>query len=663
MEEVVLKVKVEGGGEATNTVKSLKQELRDAKRAAEQAAEGTDEYFAAIRRAAGAKDKLEDINKAVTALNPGDKAAAFGQLFNTIAGGFQTVTGLYGLFGAKSEDVEKILLRVQSASALAMGIQSIVEGVKQWNNLKAVIVSTTAYQVINNATTGAATAIMGAFGIAVDATSISFKVLKTAIAATGIGLLVVVVGELVSQMSSLTDANEETANSQNKVTKEFEDTARTLTLLNSIVEDYYRLQLELSNARGDSLAEIQQKERDLLKAQQDSAEANVKLLKKQIDDLDNIRKGIKQFYGETAVQYTDLEDQYSALSDKYTKAYSDLYNFEIRWKILNENQAKNIAEANKKRKDEIQKQIDADTEYYLWKVGQEKKSQELVNKELELLTKYGISQEEINNEWQQSTIDDYGAFLDDLGKRRAEYFNQVQADYLNTVATQDLLDQNRLLDEQLMADFQLTQDNIDLKYQDWQTKHKGSYADFMSWLRGSLQEERDLNIENAESIRQARLQMAQSTLNGLISLGELFINDEKKRVKFQKVATVAQLALDTASAISTTIANATKAASAGGPAAPFLQASYIASGIAQVLASFLAAKKALTDSSLSQIAGGGGGGSTSFSAPSINTPTNQQSFTTPGTDAQGNYKIFVTESDISNTQQLVAGNLKKALLG
>lgn len=642
MEEVVLKVKVEGGGEATNTVKSLKQELRDAKRAAEQAAEGTDEYFAAINRAADAKDKLEDINKAVNALNPGDKAAAFGQLFNTIAGGFQTVTGLYGLFGAKSEEVEKILLQVQSASALAMGIQSITEGIKQWDNLKMVIMSTTVVQRVNSAATVVASGVMKMFGASVDTTSRSFQFLKGAIIATGIGALIVILGEVANAMGAFgsatddaTEAQKRFREEQERMRQESEDWnnqfSKDLIASGGIIGNRIKLEKRFLQARGETTDELIKNDIAFQKSVIATAEAV-------LETADISAKAKRD--AETAIY--DANNNIKVLETELTTFYK---------------------EEGKKRKEINQKEIDDATEYYLWKVGQEKKSQELVNKELELLTKYGISQEEINNEWQQSTIDDYGAFLDDLGKRRAEYFNQVQADYLNTVATQDLLDQNRLLDEQLMADFQLTQDNIDLKYQDWQTKHKGSYADFMSWLRGSLQEERDLNIENAESIRQARLQMAQSTLNGLISLGELFINDEKKRVKFQKVATVAQLALDTASAISTTIANATKAASAGGPAAPFLQASYIASGIAQVLASFLAAKKALTDSSLSQIAGGGGGGSTSFSAPSINTPTNQQSFTTPGTDAQGNYKIFVTESDISNTQQLVAGNLKKALLG
>lgn len=93
MEEVVLKVKVEGTGDGEAKIKSVKQQLREAKEAALQAKEGTEEYFKALQKAAGLADQLQDVNKAVNQLDPSAKAAAFGNLINTVAGGFQTITG------------------------------------------------------------------------------------------------------------------------------------------------------------------------------------------------------------------------------------------------------------------------------------------------------------------------------------------------------------------------------------------------------------------------------------------------------------------------------------------------------------------------------------------------------------------------------------------
>ena len=68
MEEVVLKVKVEGAGDSEAKIKTVKQQLREAKEAALQAKEGTEEYFAALQKAAGLADQLQDVNKAVNQL-------------------------------------------------------------------------------------------------------------------------------------------------------------------------------------------------------------------------------------------------------------------------------------------------------------------------------------------------------------------------------------------------------------------------------------------------------------------------------------------------------------------------------------------------------------------------------------------------------------------
>lgn len=92
-----------------------------------------------------------------------------------------------------------------------------------------------------------------------------------------------------------------------------------------------------------------------------------------------------------------------------------------------------------------------------------------------------------------------------------------------------------------------------------------------------------------EKINAALISVEESTFSALNSIGELAIKNDEKRAKFNAIVTAAQLALDTAKAISATIAGAASAAAAGGPAAPFLLAGYIASGIATVLANMAAA--------------------------------------------------------------------------
>ena len=223
MEEVVLKVKVEGAGDSEAKIKTVKQQLREAKEAALQAKEGTEEYFAALQKAAGLADQLDDVNKAVNQLDPGAKAAAFGNLINGIAGGFQTITGLYGLMGQKSEEVEKLLLKVQAASALAMGVQSLVEAQKQWVNISQAIKATTIFQQANNLVTAAAVVIQKTFSSAVTATGMSFNGLKAAIASTGIGLLIVGLGAAISKLMDYANSAENAAEKQDKLNKAQQD--------------------------------------------------------------------------------------------------------------------------------------------------------------------------------------------------------------------------------------------------------------------------------------------------------------------------------------------------------------------------------------------------------------------------------------------------------
>jgi hypothetical protein len=117
--------------------------------------------------------------------------------------GVQGVTAGMALFGDQSEDTEKALLKVQSAMAFADAISSVSELGGQFRVLKSLVVDSTIVNKANAAATGLATIAAKLFGGAVDANSTSFKFLKGAIAATGIGLLVVGVVALVQNFDKV----------------------------------------------------------------------------------------------------------------------------------------------------------------------------------------------------------------------------------------------------------------------------------------------------------------------------------------------------------------------------------------------------------------------------------------------------------------------------
>lgn len=209
------------GGNATESVGSLKKQLREAQAEvgalSDKFGATSQQAIQAAKRAAELKDRIGDARALTEAFNPDAKFKALSASLSGVAGGFAAVQGAIGLFGSESKELEKQLLKVQSALALSQGLQSIGESIDSFKQLGAVVQSSTIFMRANAAANSLTAATMKALGIAVDTTSTSFKVLKGAIAATGIGLAVIAIGELISAISSYTSAADKAKEAQDKL--------------------------------------------------------------------------------------------------------------------------------------------------------------------------------------------------------------------------------------------------------------------------------------------------------------------------------------------------------------------------------------------------------------------------------------------------------------
>ena len=78
-------------------------------------------------------DALEESRRGITA-NKSTADAFIGSL-SGVAGGFAAAQGAIGLFGKESENVQKALLKVQSALALAQGIEQLKDAKKSFLSL------------------------------------------------------------------------------------------------------------------------------------------------------------------------------------------------------------------------------------------------------------------------------------------------------------------------------------------------------------------------------------------------------------------------------------------------------------------------------------------------------------------------------------------------
>ena len=134
MATTTVAINLEAKTTGTDSVKSLKAQIKEATNEAialaQKFGEFSPEATAAAKRVAELKDEMEDFQQKVQALNP-DKFNRINTIAKGVANGFQAAQGAMALFGAESEDVQKALLKVQGAMALAQGLEGLGEAGKQ----------------------------------------------------------------------------------------------------------------------------------------------------------------------------------------------------------------------------------------------------------------------------------------------------------------------------------------------------------------------------------------------------------------------------------------------------------------------------------------------------------------------------------------------------
>jgi len=135
MAQTTVAINLEAKTKGTDSVKSLKAQIKEATNEAialsQKFGEFSPEALKAAQRVAELKDQMGDFKQRVEALNP-DKFDAISKVVGGVASGFAAAQGAMALFGAESEDVEKAMLKVQGAMAFAQGIQGVLDARNQF---------------------------------------------------------------------------------------------------------------------------------------------------------------------------------------------------------------------------------------------------------------------------------------------------------------------------------------------------------------------------------------------------------------------------------------------------------------------------------------------------------------------------------------------------
>ena len=237
--------------EVKNNLGSLKSQLREAQaevaKLSEQFGVTSKEAANAAKRAAELKDQIEDAKALTDAFNPDAKFKALSSSLGGVASGFAAYQGALGLVGVESKEVEAQLLKVQSAMALAEGLQSL-GGLKDSMIALASVVKN---QVVT-----------------------AFATLKGALMATGIGLVIAAIGTAIYLMDKYNDEIEDNIQKQKRLNEENKKYAEQLGKVADArqkdrnaakggLNDKER-ELQLLRAKGATESEIYKKEKEII---------------------------------------------------------------------------------------------------------------------------------------------------------------------------------------------------------------------------------------------------------------------------------------------------------------------------------------------------------------------------------------------------------------
>jgi hypothetical protein len=231
--------------QADKSLGSLKSQLREAQAEVQTLSDKfsatSNQAIEAARAAAVLKDKIGDAKNLTDAFNPDAKFKALSASIGGVASGFAAYQGALGLAGVESKKLQEQLLQVQSAMALALGLQGLGEARDSFKQLGAVAKSV-------------------------------FAGIKNAIGATGIGLLVIALGAIYAYWDDIKEAVNGVSSEQKK--------------LNQLAEKNVQIANEnLKSAKSmDNTLKLQGKsEQQILdikiKATQEAINANIKRVK------------------------------------------------------------------------------------------------------------------------------------------------------------------------------------------------------------------------------------------------------------------------------------------------------------------------------------------------------------------------------------------------
>lgn len=354
---------VENVGNYKQAIKEANLEAQKAERDFRNGLISKEDFQVAIQKLGELKDAQQDFNATAAASTNEGRVAAFAKGLSGLSGGIAAAQGAMALFGDESENVQKALLKVQSAMAISQGLKEFA-GLP--DTLKALSVSlgiattatttNTVAKEVNNAVTGQQVVVQQAALVTTEQLSAAMT-----FALGPIGLVAIGIGAVVAAFAIF--SGEDYAAEIDNLTKsiESENKAHTTTI------DKMK---QLSDAR------IADKENILAIAEAEGKSAE-EIKKLQEEVISSKRAGLQSEVAENETHYQELTAQRNAASQALLK---DLDEEEIKKAQASLDAAEKEIKAIEKRNAEIQVEAKKlNTELEIIDIEAEKRKEKIAN--------------------------------------------------------------------------------------------------------------------------------------------------------------------------------------------------------------------------------------------------------------------------------------------
>ena len=615
----------------TDSVKSLRTQLREAQNEVQILSEKfgatSREATEAARRAAQLKDAIGDAKALTDAFNPDAKFKALTSSLGGVASGFTAYQGAMGLAGVESKELEKQLLKVQAAMALSTGLQQMGEARDSFVQLGAVI----------------KTKLISAFSS-----------LKSALISTGIGLFVIAIGVLIANFDKLKNVvSENTANAQKfadstrmegvaarETANDFAEYERTLKRL-GYAED------EIRKKRGNKL-------KDAIESTEKEIEANKKLYKEQLKNLETVygydKLGLnatgRALYG-SEEDAAKTREYIQGLRKDLEKLKNDQFELEQKAKEEEKTADKVVKSSKKKvvaKKDELAEKLKAEKDY-LEEISKAEESW------LRLIADIAEKQQAKQKKDQEDRIQAAKKAEEDIYNNAKGFLQAAVIDDENNLqAKKDLLEVEK---EILLQNKELTE---------------GEIAAIEAKYRKDREQLDKDDLAKKKILESQKLQAVQDTFSTIGNLAELFAGKSRKQQKaafeIQKAANIANATIDTYKAAQGAYASLSSIPVVGVGLG-------IAAAAAATSAGLLNVKRIASQKfgSTPTSGGGGGGGGTTPSTPNTSSGVIAPKFNVVGASAnqlntlqQQPIQAYVVSGDVTSAQSLDRNRIKNATL-